>query len=91
MLYQNWLRRIWKLDLERAGLPYVRPHSARHYFISKMQAQGFEVGLVAKISGHAKPTVTLSHYTQAVRGAEDAIEALELVYTVAKPRPPEGI
>ena len=33
-------RRRWK----RLGLPAVTPHSARHSFISTLQAQGVEVG-----------------------------------------------
>lgn len=61
-------------------LPYVTPHSARHSFISTLQAQGIEVGLVAQIAGHANPTVTLGHYTQAVRGGAAAVAALEQAY-----------
>ena len=68
---------------ETLGLPYVTPHSARHSFISTMQAQGIEVGLVAKLAGHASAVVTLGHYTQAVRGGESAIVALEMAYGVA--------
>jgi integrase len=64
-------------------LPYFEPHSARHCFISTLQAQGVEVGLVAKLAGHANPAVTLSHYTQAVRGGEQAIAALEDAYAGA--------
>jgi len=67
--------------LKRLGLPPVTPHSARHCFISNLQAQGIEVGLVAKLAGHANANVTLGHYTQAVRGAESAIEALERAFT----------
>ena len=63
------------------GLPYVTPHSARHSFISTLQAQGIEVGLVAKLAGHSNAVVTLGHYTQAVRGGAAAMEALERVYT----------
>ena len=59
----------------------MTPHSARHSFISTLQAQGIEVGLVAKIAGHANPTVTLGHYTQAVRGGEAAIAALDRAYS----------
>jgi integrase len=54
----------------RLGLPYVTPHSARHAFISTLQAKGIEVGLVAKLAGHSNAAVTLSHYTQAVRGGD---------------------
>ena len=80
LLYQNFRKRYWKPVFERLGLPYVTPHSARHSFISTLQSQGIEVGLVAQIAGHANPTVTLGHYTQAVRGGEAAVEALERAY-----------
>jgi integrase len=80
MLYQNFRRRYWEPAFKALGLPYVTPHSARHSFISTLQAQGIEVGLVAQIAGHANPTVTLGHYTQAVRGGEAAIAALDLAY-----------
>ena len=80
LFYQNFRNRIWVPTLRRLGLPYVTPHSARHSFISTLQAQGIEVGLVAKLAGHANPTVTLAHYTQAVRGGEAAIAALESAY-----------
>ena len=66
--------------LRRLELPYVTPHSARHSFISTLQAQGIEVGLVAKLAGHSNPAVTLGHYTQAVRGGEAALAALERAY-----------
>ena len=63
--------------LKRLGLPAVTPHSARHSFISTLQAQGVEVGLVAKLAGHKSAVVTLSHYTHAMRGGEDAVKALD--------------
>lgn len=78
--YQNFRKRIWRPAFERLGLPYVTPHSARHLFISVMQAQGTEVGLVAKIVGHANASITLSHYTQAVRGGDEAIKALDRAF-----------
>jgi integrase len=83
LLYQNFRRRYWEPAFKRPGLPYVTPHSARHSFISTLQAQGIEVGLVAKIAGHANPTVTLGHYTHAVRGGEAAATALEQAYAQA--------
>ena len=76
-------RRYWEPVFARLGLPYVTPHSARHSFISTLQAQGIEVGLVAKLAGHASAAVTLAHYTQAVRGGEAAVAALEQAYGVA--------
>ncbi|MET4455563.1 tyrosine-type recombinase/integrase [Bradyrhizobium sp. RT3b] len=81
LLYWNFRRRFWASTLEKLGLPGVTPHSARHSFISTLQAQGIEVGLVAKIAGHANANVTLGHYTQAVRGGESAAAALERAFT----------
>lgn len=80
LLYQNFRKRYWAPAFEALKLPYVTPHSARHSFISTLQAQGIEVGLVAQIAGHANPTVTLGHYTQAVRDGSAAIEALDRAY-----------
>jgi len=58
----------------------VTPHSARHSFISALQANGVEVGLVAKLAGHANPSITLGHYTHAVRKGDAAIANLEASY-----------
>jgi len=80
LLYQNFRKRYWQPAFKRFKLPYVTPHSARHSFISTLQAEGIEVGLVAQIAGHANPTVTLGHYTQAVRDGSAAIAALERAY-----------
>jgi integrase len=79
--YNNFLAHYWRPAFQRAGLPYVTPHSARHAFISTLQATGVEVGLAAKLAGHADPAVTLSVYTQAVRGGTSAIKALEEHYS----------
>jgi integrase len=81
LLYWNFRARFWVPALRKLGLPVVTPHSARHCFISTLQAQGIEVGLVAKLAGHASAVVTLGHYTQAVRGAESAVAALERAFT----------
>ncbi|KAB0264729.1 site-specific integrase [Microvirga brassicacearum] len=83
LLYSNFRTRFWAPAFKKIGLPYVSPHSARHAFISTLQAQGIEIGLVAKLAGHANAVVTLSHYTQAVRGGEAALEALERAYASA--------
>ena len=77
LTYGNFRKRYWAPTLKRLGLPAVTPHSARHSFISTLQAQGVEVGLVAKLAGHKSAVVTLSHYTHAMRGGEDAVKALD--------------
>ena len=86
LCYTNFRNRYWLPMFRRLGLPYVTPHSARHVFISTLQAQGIEVGLVAKLAGHSNAAVTLSHYTQAVRGGDKAVEALERAYCRASLR-----
>lgn len=80
ILYSNFLRRYWHPGLKAAGVRYVTHHSARHSFVSVLQAQGVEVGLVAKLAGHANPAVTLGHYTQAVRGGAGALALLDAAY-----------
>ena len=84
LLYNNFLRKYWRPVFGPLGLPYVTPHSARHSFISVLQAEGVEVGLVAKLAGHANPAVTLATYTHAVRGGEAAIAALSNAYRISK-------
>jgi integrase len=81
LVYANFRNRYWKPALKAVGLPHVAPHSARHAFISTLQAKDVEVELVAKLAGHANAAITLSHYTQAVRGGAAAVEALEQAYT----------
>lgn len=78
--YHNFLARFWRPFFVRNNLPYVTPHSARHTFISVLQMQGIELGLVAKIAGHSNPNVTLGHYTQAMRGGAEAAAALEKAF-----------
>jgi integrase len=83
LLYNNFRARIWAPAMRRLGLPAVTPHSARHAFISTLQAQGVEVGLVAKLAGHKSAVVTLSHYTHAMRGGEEAVSALDRAFSPA--------
>jgi integrase len=83
LIYNNFRKRVWVPALKKTGLPAVTPHSARHAFISTLQAQGVEVGLVAKLAGHKSAVVTLSHYTHAMRGGEDAVATLDQCFKVS--------
>lgn len=78
--HSNFLKRYWRPAFDAAGVRYVTHHSARHSFVSALQANGVEVGLVAKLAGHANPAVTLAHYTQAVRGGAEAVALLDAAY-----------
>jgi hypothetical protein len=88
--YTNFRNSYWRPAFAALGLPYVTPHSARHAFISTLQSRGIEVGLVAKLAGHANATVTLTHYTQAVRGGQTAIQALDEAYSTIEHEPERG-
>lgn len=76
----NYRNRVWYPMLKRLGLPQVPPYAARHMVISFLQAQGVEIGMVAKIAGHANPQVTLSYYTHAVRSHDGMMDELTSAY-----------
>ncbi len=75
--YFNYRTRSFKPALIKAGVRYVAPHSGRHFFISMLQAVGTEVGVVARLAGHATPSVTLNFYTAATRDGAAAIAGFE--------------
>jgi integrase len=80
LIYNNFRARVRPPMLKRLGIPQVTPYSARHSFISALQARGVEVGLVAKLAGHKNAVVTLSHYTHVMRDGGDAVKALDKAY-----------
>lgn len=63
----------------RAGLrETLRLHDLRHYAVSRLIEQGASVLLVAKIAGHAQPSVTLDVYAHLFReGLADAAERFD--------------
>lgn len=84
LTYWNFVNSYWRPSLRRIGLPPVAPHSARHAFISLLQAHGAEVGVVAKLAGHANPNVTLGYYTRAVRDGLQPIMKMEQAFLGAR-------
>ena len=70
--------------LKRLGLPQIPPYAARHMVISFLQAQGVEIGLVAKIAGHASPQITLQYYTHAIREHDGMMDELNAAYGLDK-------
>ncbi|HRI76625.1 MAG TPA: site-specific integrase [Alphaproteobacteria bacterium] len=76
----NFRNRVWKPMLMALGLPPVTPYVARHLVISNLQAQGVEIGIVAKIAGHANPQITLQHYTHQVRDSTGVMDKLNTAY-----------
>jgi integrase len=85
LLYSNYRVQIWMPFLAMLALPEVTPHSARHSYISTLQAAGIEVATVAKLAGHANPVTTLSVYSHAMRGGDITRDVLEKASTYAHP------
>jgi integrase len=83
LLYSNYRAQIWKPFLVRLGIKGITPHSARHSYISTLQAAGIEVATVAKLAGHSNPVTTLSVYSHAVRNGEMVAGTLEQFYSLA--------
>ena len=65
-----FLAKVWHPILARAGVPKVRPYSARHSWISGLQAAGAEIAVASRLAGHASPATTVGTYTHALRGGE---------------------
>lgn len=79
-LLANFRNRVWRPMIEALGLPPVTPYVTRHLVISNLQAQGVEIGIVAKIAGHSNPQITLQHYTHQVRDSDGVMDKLNTAY-----------
>jgi len=55
----------WHGLLERAGVPIVRPHDARHTTATLLLGQGVHPKLVSEMLGHATVAITLDLYSHA--------------------------
>jgi integrase len=55
----------WHRLLERAGVPRVRPHDARHTTATLLLGQGVHPKLVSEMLGHASVAITLDLYSHA--------------------------
>jgi integrase len=79
----NYRMRVWYPMLKRLGLPQIPPYASRHMVISFLQAQGVDIGVVAKIAGHASPQITLQYYTHAVRERDGMMDHLNAAYGIS--------
>lgn len=84
LFYNNYRTRFWLPTLKRLGLLAVSPHSARHSFVSTLQAQGVDVGTVAKLAGHKSAAVTLSLYTHSVSDMSVAMYSLDRAFVTER-------
>ena len=59
----NFYDAYWEV-INRAGLRHLPPHTCRHYFFSKMTANGVQGGIIAEVGGHANYLTTLKNYVR---------------------------
>ena len=63
----NFRRRYWTPVLQAVEVPYRKPYSTRHTFISHALDQGWSVSEISAITGNSEETI-LRHYTGSVKG-----------------------
>ncbi|RZD63850.1 integrase [Streptomyces albidoflavus] len=70
-LYASYFyRAIWMAALSKAGVPYCKPHSMRHYYGSRLLYAGVPENDVADWMGHSSTDVLRDHYHYIFEGAE---------------------
>jgi integrase len=68
--------KAWHRALDRAGLPPVRFHDARHSVATTLLARGLSARLVADILGHAHVSTTLAVYAHSTASQHDQAAAI---------------
>lgn len=71
-LEQNYVRRIFKRILKKAGLREIRPHDMRHTFASLLLTQGESPVYVKEQLGHSSIQITVDIYGHLIPGANKA-------------------
>lgn len=85
-------RTSWKLLLERAGIPHVKPYITRHTAASMLIAHGVDIATVAEILGHTDPAFTLRTYGHSIAERKrEAVNLLDAAFSARQPAssPPE--
>jgi integrase len=69
--YPNFLRDVWEPAQIASGMD-LRPHEARHSYVSNLRAAGIDPADLADVTRHTIQTAT-KHYTHATRQSYEAI------------------
>ena len=72
----NFYDQYWA-TIARAGLRTLPPHTCRHYFFSRMTAEGVQGGIIAEVGGHANYLTTLKNYVRIP--FEDKLKAVSAI------------
>lgn len=70
-LYSTWWAQVWKPGRDVTGMD-IRPHEARHSWISLLRGAGVDPADLAKAAGHTEATAT-ARYSHALGRSDDAI------------------
>ncbi len=82
----GWLKREFYPALKQAGVPRFRLHDLRHFAVSQLIAQGANVLELARVAGHADPSVTLGVYSHLMAsGLAQAADLYDPLRTLARP------
>jgi integrase len=57
----------WSRLLKEAGVPYVRPHDARHTAASLLLSKGIHPKIVSEMLGHSTVAITLDTYSHTTK------------------------
>lgn len=75
---QNYIRRIYKRMLNKAGLREMRIHDIRHTFASLLLTNGESIAYVKEQMGHSSIQMTVDIYGHLIPGANrDAVNRLD--------------
>jgi integrase len=87
--YSNFMRRVWKPAVRRAGLPQdVTPHALRHTCAALLIAEGAHPKAIQVHLGHSSITVTMDLYGHLLPDRWDrATDGLDAVFHEARARP----
>jgi integrase len=76
----NWRKQQYIPMLQKAGLPYIRPHDLRHTAATLLLLEGVQPLVVSEMLGHASVAFTLATYghvqAEMRKPARDAMERL---------------
>ena len=67
---------LWYVVRKKAGIKDVRPHDLRHTVASQAVARGAALSTVARMLGHADPTMTLRYAHVGDRDVQAAAERI---------------
>jgi integrase len=73
---QNFVNRVFKPAVDKAGLGDFRWHDLRHTFISRLVMKGVDLRTVQELAGHKTITMTLRYSHLAPSHKKEAVQCL---------------